>query len=425
LLQKDIPFDFSDKCLYAFNLLKEKLISAPIMVVPNWELPFELMCDASDTAVGAVLGQRRNKTFQPIYYASKTLTDAQQNYTTTEKELLAVVFAFDKFRSYLILSKVVVFTDHSALRHLMAKKDAKPRLIRWILLLQEFDVEIKDKKGAENLAADHLSRLENPLLEGTKAEIINDCFPDEHLYALKVDSPWFADFANFLASNILPNNLSYQQKKKFFADVKNYMWEDPFLFKLCADQVIRRCVPEEEMDSILHHCHTREVGGHFGVTRTAAKVLQAGFYWPTLFKDAHRFVSACDSCQRTGNISRKHDMPLTNILVCEVFDVWGIDFMGPFPSSYGNKYILVAVDYVSKWVEASALPTNDARIVCKFLKRIFTRFGTPRAIISDRGTHFCNAQMEKLLSKYGVTHKLATPYHPQTSGQVEISNREL
>ncbi|GKC25620.1 reverse transcriptase domain-containing protein [Tanacetum coccineum] len=118
-------------------------------------------------------------------------------------------------------------------------------------------------------------------------------------------------------------------------------------------------------------------------------------------------------------------MPLTNILVSEVFDIWGIDFMGPFPSFRKNKYILVAVDYVSKWVEAEALPTNDARVVVKFLKKLFSRFGVPKALISDRGTHFCNSLLEKTLKKYGVTHRLATPYHPQTSGQTENTNRAI
>ena len=119
-------------------------------------------------------------------------------------------------------------------------------------------------------------------------------------------------------------------------------------------------------------------------------------------------------------------MPLNNILVIELFDVWDTDFMGPFPSSYSNKFILVAVDYVSKWVEVVALPTNDGRVVVNFLrKNIFSRFGTPRAIISDGGKHFCNRQFEALLTKYGVTHHVATPYHPQTSGQVKVSNREL
>ncbi|KAD4585817.1 hypothetical protein E3N88_23418 [Mikania micrantha] len=161
LLEKDTPFVFDEECMKAFEFLKEKPVSAPILVAHDWSLPFELMCDASDQAVRAVLGQRREKHFHPIYHASKTLNDAQENYTTTEKEFLAVVFTFDKFRSYFVLSKTTVFTDHSALRFLFAKKDAKSHLIRWILLFSEFDIEIKDKKGAENVAADHLSQLED------------------------------------------------------------------------------------------------------------------------------------------------------------------------------------------------------------------------------------------------------------------------
>ena len=162
LLMQGIPFDFNDSCMKAFETLKEKFISAPLIVAPDWGLPFELMCDASDYAVGAVLGQRKDKIFYAIYYASRTLNEAQLNYATTEKELLANVFAFDKFRPYLIGKKVIVFTDNSAIKYLMTKKDAKPRLIRWVLLLQEFDAEIQDKKGSENKVADHLSRLEIP-----------------------------------------------------------------------------------------------------------------------------------------------------------------------------------------------------------------------------------------------------------------------
>ncbi|GJY74979.1 reverse transcriptase domain-containing protein [Tanacetum coccineum] len=147
LLEKDTPFEFNGECQKAFESLKEKLTCAHVIVSPNWNLPFELMCDASDFAIGSVLGQKDGKNFHPIYFASKTLNSAQQKYTLTEKDLMAVVFAFDKFKSYLILSKTIAHTDHSALKHLFKKQDAKPCLIRWILLLQEFDIEIKDRKG--------------------------------------------------------------------------------------------------------------------------------------------------------------------------------------------------------------------------------------------------------------------------------------
>ncbi|KAL4311744.1 hypothetical protein GQ457_01G025110 [Hibiscus cannabinus] len=362
LLQQNQPFLFDQFCHDAFKKLKQSLISAPNVVPPDWTSPFELMCDASDYAVGAALGQRQGKIFHVINYASRTLNEAQMNYTTIEKELLAVVFAFDKFRPYLIGTKVIVHTDHSAIKYLVNKKDAKPRLIRWILLLQEFDLEVVDRKGTGN-----------------------------------------------------------QGRKKFKHDARFYFWDESYLFKQCADQMIRRCVPKEEQKDILYHCHTTPCGGHFGGARTAVKVLQSGFYWPTLFKDAHEFVKACDRCQRTGNISRRHEMPLKNILEIELFDVWGIDFMGPFPSYFGNLYIFLALDYVSKWVEAITSPKNDSKTVLKFLhKNIFTRFGAPRAIISDEGTHFDNKLIAKALQRYGVRNRIVMAYHPQTNGQAEV-----
>ncbi|KAK1644274.1 hypothetical protein QYE76_062079 [Lolium multiflorum] len=183
LLQKDVPFVFDDDCKEAFETLKKALTTAPIVEPPDWNLPFEIMCDASDFAVGAVLGQRVDKKLNVIHYASKTLDAAQRNYATTEKELLAVVFACDKFRSYIVDSKVTIHTDHAAIRYLMTKKDAKPRLIRWVLLLQEFDLHIVDRKGADNPVADNLSRLENIAYDPVP---VNDSFPNEQLAVIKM-----------------------------------------------------------------------------------------------------------------------------------------------------------------------------------------------------------------------------------------------
>ena len=424
LLQKDVEFNFDDKCKAAFNHLKQALTSTPIIQPPDWTLPFELMCDASNYAVGAVLAQRVGKASHVIYYASRTLDAAQANYTTTEKELLAIVFALDKFRSYLLGSKVVVFTDHAALKFLLKKPEAKPRLIRWMLLLQEFHIEIRDKSGAENLVADHLSRIER----ASDPFPVRDSFPDEQLMQLqgKNTFPWFADMVNFLVATVFPSHFTRAQIYKLKSESKYYVWDDPYLWRFCSDQIIRRCVPNQEFHSVLSFCHAFACGGHFGPQRTARKVLDSGLYWPTLFHDAYLFCKSCEQCQRTGNISRRNEMPQQPLLYCEIFDVWGIDFMGPFPVSFGYVYILLAVDYVSKWVEAKATRTDDSKVVVDFVRsQIFCRFGIPRAIISDQGTHFCNRSMEGLMRKYGVLHKVSTPYHPQTNGQAEVSNREI
>nr|GEX54949.1 reverse transcriptase domain-containing protein [Tanacetum cinerariifolium] len=220
-------------------------------------------------------------------------------------------------------------------------------------------------------------------------------------------TPWFADFANFHAGNFIVKGMSSQQKKKFFKDVKHYFWDDPYLFQICADQIIRWCMHGQEAYDILKACHEGPIGGHYDANFTAKKVFDVGFFWPTIYKDAPNLVKSCDICQCQGKISQRDEMPHNVIQVCEIFDVWGIDFMGPFPSSQGNMYILVAVDYFSKWVEAKALPSNDARVVVKFLKSLFARFRTLRAIISDRGTNFV---MINLLKTAYNTPIGCTPY---------------
>nr|GEW99497.1 reverse transcriptase domain-containing protein [Tanacetum cinerariifolium] len=314
-------------------------------LVLNWEKCHFMVKE------GIFLGHKISKNRLEIDRAKfDVITKLSHPTTVKEKEMLAVVYAFEKFRPYLVLPKSIVYTDHSALKYLLNKQDAKPRFIRWVLLLQEFDIIICDKKGMENLAADHLSRLENPHKDMFENKDINENFPLETLGPTR---------------------------------------------------------------------------GHHGANFTVMKIFDAGFFWPTIYRDAHNLVKSCDSCQRQGKISQRDEMPQNAIQVCEIFDVWGIDFIGPFPSSRGNKYILVAVDYLSKWVEANALPTNDAQIVVKFLKSLFAQSGTSRAIISDRGTHFCNDQFAKVTLKYGVTHRFSIAYHPQTSGQVEVSNRGL
>nr|GFA47926.1 reverse transcriptase domain-containing protein [Tanacetum cinerariifolium] len=302
--------------------------------------------------------------------------------------------------------------------------DAKARLLRWILLLKKFDFKVIDNKGAENYAADHLSRLENPYENVFDPKEINETFPLESLNKVAhqdPSTPWFADFANYHARKFIIKagkeaidilNACHSEptgpSTPWFADFANYHARK-FIIKAGKEAI-----------DILNACHSGPTGGHYGANYTAKKVFDSGFYWPMIYKDAFELVKNCDSCQHQGKISQRDEMPQNSIQVYEIFDVWGIDFMGPFPSSKGNKYILVAVDYLSKWVEAKALPTNDSRVVVKFLKSLFSRFEIPKAIISDRGPHFCNDQFARVMSKYGVTHRLSTAYHPQTSGHVSL-----
>ena len=219
LLVKDAKFVWDDRCQWSFEELKRLLTTAPIVRAPNWQLPFEVMCDASDFAIGDVLGQREDGKPYVIYYASKTLNEVQRNYTTTEKEFLAVVFALDKFRAYLVRSFIVVFTDHSALKYLLTKQDAKARLIKWILLLQEFNLHIKDKKGVENVVADHLSRL--AITHNSHSLPINDDIPKESLMLIEV-VPWYAHITNYLVTREVPSEWKTQDKNHFFAKIHAY-----------------------------------------------------------------------------------------------------------------------------------------------------------------------------------------------------------
>jgi hypothetical protein len=187
LLSNDALFIFIEECLQSFHTLKEALVSTPVIEPPDWHLPFDIMCDASDYVVGAVLGQSKDKKHYAISYASKTLTGPQLNYATTKKELLIVVFAIEKFRSYLVGARVIVCIDHATIKYLLTKKDAKPHLIQWILILKEFDLEIREKKGVENSVADHLSHLQ--FKESTELPI-NDYMRDDTLLKVSTIDLW-------------------------------------------------------------------------------------------------------------------------------------------------------------------------------------------------------------------------------------------
>jgi hypothetical protein len=252
--------------------LKKAHISAPIIQPQNWHLPFEILSDASDYAIGAVLDQSKDKKHFVISYGRKTLTGLRLNYATMEKELLTMVFAIEKFRSYLVGAKVIVHTDHVTLKYLLTKKDRKPCLIQWILLLQEFDLEIRDKKGVENSVADHLSRLQ---FEESTELPINDYMRVDTLLKVSTSNPWYVSIINYIVAGYIPPGAN---KKKIIRDSRLHAWDDLYLYQSCADGLLRRCIPAFETWKILEYCHSSPYGGHYGAFRTNAKVWQSGFY---------------------------------------------------------------------------------------------------------------------------------------------------
>jgi len=337
--------------------------------------------------------------------------------------MLAVVHAVNKFRHYITGYEIFVHTDHSALRYLMNKSITNGRITRWLLLMQEFNITVLDRPGRENQVADFLSRLHNT------GEIVPvfDNFPDEHLFAISVITPWYADIANYLSSGQLPPSMTSKEKKKIIKQSARHTWVNGDLFYTGYDLIIRRCVRQDEILDILKACHDEPCGGHFADKRTAYKILNLGYYWPTIFKDAKRYVRSCDTCQRMGRPVRSDEMPLHPQVLIEPFEKWALDFIGPInPPSQGKKYILVCTDYVTKWVEAKPLPRATEQTVVNFLfEEIFVRFGVPREIVTDQGAQFTSKLVQEIAEKYKIKHRKSTPYHPQANGQVESTNKTL
>jgi len=223
------------------------------------------------------------------------------------------------------------------------------------------------------VVADYLSRTPNAPVETIP---INENFPDEHILVMCKES-WYADIANYLATGQTPSSWSRHDKHHFFTQIWFFFWDKPYLFKYCPDQIIRRCLSENEYHSVLIFYHEFACGGHFGPRKTAEKVLQSGFYWPTLFKDSYNFCKLCARCQMIGQITRKDMMPLTPVLEVKIFYVWGINFMGPFPTYFGNQFILIAVDYISKWVKLCQWGRMTIELSSSFWEKISFRASEP------------------------------------------------
>jgi hypothetical protein len=246
---------------------------------------------------------------------------------------------------------------------------------------------------------------------------------DDTLLKVSTTDPWYANIINYIVVGYIPPRAD---KKKITRDSRLHLWDDPYLYRVCADGLLRRCIPAFETWKILECCHSSSYEGHHRAFHTNAKVWQSDFYWPTMYDDAKSVVRYCSQCQRHKNINARDAMPLISNIQMDIFDVWGIDFLGPFPNSEGCEYILVAIDYVSKWAEALPCRVADAMHSKKmFQEVIFLRYEVPRIVISGGGSHFIDWTFRNVVLEVGDDHWITTPYHPQTSSQAETSNRQI
>ena len=433
LLKKEEEFSWNPERQSAFKELKLTLSRAPILSPPDWTKEFHVTLDASGWCLGAILWQYDDSNREsPVYYASRQMSPAEKKYTTTEREALAVIYACKKFRHYLLGYRIIFHTDHNSLKYLVNKPDLSGRIVRWILLLQEFNYEVVVKAGKANANADYLSRQ-----RGTEAvEDIQAKFPDEFsdepdqknaqiLHISDEEESEFSEIISYLVDQTYPAGLSREEKSMFQSKVAPYTIIQGVLFRIGADEQLKRCLEKRERKQVMRALHSGPSGRHFAATTTANRIRSAGYWWPYLVRDVKAYVRSCDQCQRMGAPAFRNHWPLTPIIPISPFEKWEIDFVGPINpvSARRNRYIILATDYATKWVEARPTQKNDAATAATFLfEEIMMRFGHPLEIVSDRGTHFLNDVICDITTKYLINHRKTTPYNPKANVLTKCAN---
>jgi transposase InsO family protein len=424
LTRAGVKFEWTQKCDDAFRELKDRLCSAPVLAYPDPGLPYVLSTDASGFGLGAVLAQERDGKECVVAYGSRAMTREETNYSATERECLAVVWAVQHFKHYLLGSKFTVRTDHQALRWLMSLREPTGRLARWALRLQEFEFEVVYRPGRAHSDVDALSR--EPL---AIAALESDTTVPERQRA----DPRLAAVFAFLEQGTLP--LDAEEARKLKADEGNFTIEDGRLYRVVQtlpgrrrqDAVqLRLAVPQEMVAEVLRACHDDALAGHLGVTKTVDNVMRR-YWWPTVYKDTRNWVSSCGSCAQKKTARVAMAGRLQPIPVSRPWETVGVDILGPLhESARGNRYILVFSDYLTKWVEAFAVARADTPTVAQVLvDEVLCRHGAPERLLSDRGSVFRSALVREICAIFGVRKIFTTGYHPQTDGLVERFNGTL
>ena len=403
LTKKDARFEWSNRAEVAFQRLKTELSSGNLLIYPDFRDPFIVATDASSIALGAVLSQKRNGKERPICYASRQLKNAEKNYSATELELLAVIWATKQFRCYLLGRKFRLVTDHAALKWMLSLRDPSSRLTRWALRLQEFDYEVEHKAGKKHSNADALSRVLRPLTLKrttlTEGQIRESQRKDRWCLHLSKS----ADTSARDARGVL-----YWTKGV----------SDSAQWKLA--------VPEELRKAVIGQCHERPWAGHPGKERTLS-IVKTLYYWPTIEKDVGSFVAGCSSCQQRKTPAGLKVPLEPPYFPTRPFEQISMDIVGPLPrSGRGNKYLLTMIDNFTRYAEGITLKEPTAKETARALvELIVTRHGVPERLLTDQGRNFVSELLKETCRELGIRKLQTTPYHPEGNGMVERLHRTI
>ena len=412
LLKHDVPFHWDALAQESFERLKNLLVSAPLLRPPNYHRDYTLYLAATDTTIGMVLVQSDDDDIKHvIYYLSRNLLDTETRYAYVENLALAIICAVQCFHHYILLHTTTVVSDCNPMTYILSRQLLGGKYSKWIVILQEFDLEFTTAKSKKSLV---FAELLCSLPSSSTPSHSEDHISDETLFRISTLDPWYGDIIVYLQMSSFRPAVSKDTWRRIRHQSQPYRIIGDTLYCLGTDSVLRQCLTLKGAERVLNDYHSGTCGGHMSRYATAQKILRAGYSWPSIFKDCILAICSCHECQIYQRKMHAPPSPLHPVVTIGPFAKWGIDYTSCNPrSAGGHGYIIVAVDYFTKWDEAMATLTEDDNAAAQFLfNHVISRFGVPQAIVTDHGKHFCNHMMTELTTQLGLRHASLIPYYP-------------